>query len=75
MREEYKALEWMRGYMPQRNWMVRNKIGMKEFADEIYYQTLEAKFQFTKKRQQIMMEYSFIKASKVLLERDEVRIA
>lgn len=24
MREEYKALEWMRGYMPQRNWMVRN---------------------------------------------------
>lgn len=48
---------------------------MKEFADEIYYQTLEVKFQFTKKRQQIMMEYSFIKASKVLLERDEVRIA
>ena len=55
MREEYSALQWIKLYMPQRHWMMRNNVDFSNYEDELHYQELEKKFLFTKRRQQIML--------------------
>ena len=60
--------------MPHRLWMERNNIDLKAIPDEIHYQELEKKFKFTKKRQQVMIQFALMAASKQLMEFEEERI-
>ena len=75
LREEYKALIWIKWYIPHRHWMLRNNVDISFIADELEYQSYEAKFHFNKRRQQVMMEFSLVFASRVIMDWDMERIA
>ena len=61
--------------MPHRHWMLKNNVPLENIPDDIHFQSIENKFKFEERRKQVMMEFSLIYVSKVLLERDEERIA